>query len=211
MSKLAKLLLLYPAAEVTVPLGQGTDFADMSKTVKLGLKEEGAFLVICRGDDLFTSGLVLVTPLKLEIQEERAGNVRVNVRDTTAGEGYVPEVLVKVVGTNNDIFMSGHTDLRGIFEADGVNGTATVLARAGDRQYAFYRGTTPLGTPPAAEAAQIQQREAIQAAGGKGQLDKSDYLKNVDESNEFIQRQNWGAWDKLRRGDNTGVEVQKAK
>ena len=63
-----------PAAEVIVPLGDGADFADMNKTVKLKLKEEGAFLVICRGDDLFTSGLVLVSPLKLEIQEEAAGS-----------------------------------------------------------------------------------------------------------------------------------------
>ena len=201
-----------PAAEVRVPLGDGTDFADMSRTVKLDLKEEGAFLVICRGDDLFTSGLVLITPLKLEIQEEGAGSVRVNVRDTTAREGYVPEVLVKVVGTNNDVFMSGHTDLRGIFEADGIVGTATVLARAGDRQFAFYRGTTILGSPPTPEpAGATPQPDQAPAAKGKMQLDKSDYLDNVNRSNRDIQQKNWGAWDKLRRGNNDGVEVRQAK
>ena len=121
-----------------------------------------------------------------------------------------PEVLVKVVGTNNDVFMSGHTDLRGIFEADGIVGTATVLARSGDRQFAFYRGTTPLGSPPTPEAAEAQQEQAPPAKG-KRQLDKADYLHNVIKDNRIIIQKNWGDWDKLRRGNNKGVEVQKAK
>ena len=154
----------------------------------------------------------LLKKRKLEIQEEAAGSVRVNVRDTTANEGYVPEVLVKVVGTNNDVFMSGHTDLRGIFEADGIVGTATVLARSGDRQFAFYRGTTPLGVSPAPQAAEAAPQEGMTPASTfKKQLDQSDYLDNVNKSNRFIQEKNWGAWDKLRRGDNEGVEVQQAK
>ncbi len=204
-----------PAAEVKVPLGDGKDFADKTKTATLELKEEGAYLVICRGDDLFTSGLVLITPLKLEIQEDPAGAVRINVRDTTADGGYVPEVLVKVVGTANDVFMSGHTDLRGIFEADGINGTATVLAKAGERQYAFYRGTVNLGTPPPQAAQQAQQIEKLQNQAkpqlkGKKQLEQSDYLLNIDASNKAIQKSNWQRWDELRRGDNRGVEVQRA-
>ncbi len=43
------------------------------------------------------------------------------------------------------------------------------------------------------------------------QLDQSDYLDNVNKSNRFIQDKNWGDWDKLRRGNNKGVEVQQAK
>ena len=202
-----------PAAEVRVPLGDGEDFADMTKTVKLDLKKEGAYLVICRGDDLFTSGLVLITPLKLEIQEDPAGSVRVNVRDTTAEAGYVPEVLVKVVGTANDVFLSGHTDLRGIFEADGINGSATVLAKAGERQYAFYRGERQLGTPPEANAPADNKPAQQQGKQGKfkKQLEQNDYLDNINRSNKRVQDSNWGAWDTLRRGNNQGVEVQKAK
>ena len=81
-----------PESSMKIPLGDGADFADKIKKAKLPIKEEGAYLVICRGDDLFTSGLVLITPLKLEIQEDAAGSVRVTVRDTTAGEKYVPEM-----------------------------------------------------------------------------------------------------------------------
>ena len=44
------------------------------------------------------------------------------------------------------------TDLRGVFQADGVNGTATVLARAEGGKYAFYRGQQTHGTPPKPEA-----------------------------------------------------------
>ncbi len=130
-----------PESSLSIPLGDGKDFADKTRKAKLPIKDEGAYLVICRGDNLYTSGLILITPLKLEIQETPdEGSVRVNVRDLTAGGNYIPEVLVKVVGTNNDLFLSGHTDLRGVFQADGVNGTATVLARAEGGKYAFYRG-----------------------------------------------------------------------
>ena len=140
------------------------------------------------------------------------GSVRVNVRDLTADGDYIPEVLVKVVGTNNDVFLSGHTDLRGVFQADGVNGTATVLARAEGGKYAFYRGSQTHGKAqpvPAANSRLPTKKPA--AAKGKKQLQASDYLRNIDVQNKAVQDSNFKAWDIQRRGDNTGVEVQKAK
>jgi hypothetical protein len=136
--------------------------------------------------------------------------VRVNVRDLTAGGSYIPEVLVKVVGTNNDLFLSGHTDLRGVFQAEGVNGTATVLARAEGGKYAFYRGQKIHGTPPQPNAAAKPPMDE-KPANGKKQLQPSDYLKNIDVQNKTVQEGNFKAWDVKRRGDNRGVEVQKAK
>ena len=202
-----------PESSLNIPLGDGKDFADKIKKAKLPIKDEGAYLVICRGDNLFTSGLILITPLKLEIQETPdEGSVRVNVRDLTADGDYIPEVLVKVVGTNNDVFLSGHTDLRGVFQADGVNGTATVLARAEGGKYAFYRGSQTHGKAqpvPAANSRLPTKKPA--AAKGKKQLQASDYLRNIDVQNKAVQDSNFKAWDIQRRGDNTGVEVQKAK
>jgi len=34
------------------------------------VKEEGAYLLVCRGGDLYASGLVLVSPLAVEVQED---------------------------------------------------------------------------------------------------------------------------------------------
>ncbi len=138
-----------PESSLNIPLGDGEDYADKTRKAKLPIDEEGAYLVICRGDNLYTSGLILITPLKLEIQETPdEGSVRVNVRDLTAGGSYIPEVMVKVVGTDNDLFLSGQTDLRGVFQADGVRGNATVLARADGGKYAFYRGSQQHGHHP---------------------------------------------------------------
>ena len=53
-------------------LGDGKDYRDRERPLTLPLKEEGAYLVVCRGDDLHASGLVLVTPLAVEVQEEAA-------------------------------------------------------------------------------------------------------------------------------------------
>lgn len=202
-----------PESSLVIPLGDGKDFADKSQQAKLPIKDEGAYLVICRGDNLYTSGLILITPLKLEIQETpKEGSVRVNVRDRTADGSYLPEVLVKVVGTENDAFLSGRTDLRGVYQAEGVHGAATVLAKAEGGKYAFYRGQAFHGTQPQPNAAPApQQQKAKPATESKKQLQRSDYLKNIDSQNRAVQDANFKAWDVQRRGDNSGVEVQKAK
>ena len=59
-----------PLHEAQVELGDGKDYRDRTQKLTLPLKEEGAYLVVCRGDDLHASGLVLVTPLAVEVQEE---------------------------------------------------------------------------------------------------------------------------------------------
>lgn len=201
-----------PESALSIPLGDGRDFADKTKTAKLPIKDEGAYLVICRGDNLYTSGLILITPLKLEIQETpNEGSVRVNVRDLTAVGNYIPEVLVKVVGTNNDLFQSGHTDLRGVFQAEGVKGMATVLARAEGGKYAFYRGQRTHGTTPTETNAPAQQQMKEKPANGKKQLQQSDYLRNIEMQNKDVQDRNFKAWDAQRRGENRGVEVKKAQ
>jgi hypothetical protein len=48
-------------------------------------------------------------------------------------------------------------------------------------------------------------------SSGKKQLQQSDYLRNIDVQNKAVQEGNFKAWDVKRRGDNRGVEVQKAK
>jgi len=48
-------------------------------------------------------------------------------------------------------------------------------------------------------------------ASGKKQLQQSDYLRNIDVQNKAVQAVNVKAWDIKRRGENSGVEVQKAK
>ena len=59
-----------PHHEATVALGDGKDYRDRTRKLPLPLKEEGAYLVVCRGDDLHASGLVLVTPLAVEVQAD---------------------------------------------------------------------------------------------------------------------------------------------
>ena len=101
------------------------------------------------GDDsrrnLYASGIVLVSPLEIEVLEDPAGGrVRLTVRDARSKE-FLPKVQVKVIGSDNPAFISGETDLRGVFVAEGVRGLVTAVARKGDNQYAFYRGTTFVG------------------------------------------------------------------
>jgi len=139
-----------PRFESKVKLGDGADFRDRLKALDLPMKEEGAYLVMARGDDLYASGIALVSPLEIEVREEpAAGRVRVTVRDARTGE-FAPGVQVKVTGTGNRRFFGGETDLRGVYAAEGIVGQVTVVARRGEGQYAFYRGTGPVATPAVA-------------------------------------------------------------
>ncbi len=134
-----------PLVEKAVTLGSGADYDDQSRAIDLPLAKEGAYLAMIRGENLYASGIVLVSPLEIEaLEDPAAGRVRITVRDARTKE-LLPKVQVKVIGSDNPQFISGETDLRGVFVAEGVRGMVTAVARKGSAQYAFYRGTTYLG------------------------------------------------------------------
>jgi alpha-2-macroglobulin len=134
-----------PLVEKTVALGDGADYDDRSKSIDLALTKEGAYLTMIRGDNLYASGIVLVTPMEMEVVEEAANSrVRFTVRDARTRD-YLPKVQVKVIGSDTPQFISGESDLRGVFVAEGLRGKVTAVARKGNSQYAFFRGTTYIG------------------------------------------------------------------
>jgi uncharacterized protein YfaS (alpha-2-macroglobulin family)/TolA-binding protein len=206
LSKITQVSLagIAPLLETTVKLGDGKDYIDKEKTAKLALKKDGAYLVICRGDDLFTSALVLVTPLKIEVQEDAtSGRVRANVRDVAANK-YVAGVHVKAIGSSDSVFKSGETDLRGVYIADALNGTATVIARDDQSRYAFYRGKTLLGNAKPRASTSSTRKPAQKK-------EELNYQQNLQLRNGIIQRGNWKGYDNFRRGSNKGVQIDQVK
>jgi len=192
-----------PQLTINEKLGDGKDYIEKEKTAKLELKDEGAYLVIVRGDDLFASGLVLITPLEIEVQEDAvAGEVRANVMDAVKGVRPA-EVHVKAIGSVDTKFKSGETDLRGLFIAEGLRGTATVIARDSDTRYAFYRGKTWLGEPANAP-------RAGQPSAPKPSNNEVNYNSNLYEQQRRIQLDNSTNFDNFRRQQNKGVNVDKA-
>jgi hypothetical protein len=188
-----------PHLEVSMDLGDGKDYREMKRSVPLDLRREGAYLVICRGDDLFTSSLVLITPLRIQIQEDpESGRVRVNVVDTE-GDRYAAGVHVKVIGSENERFVSGETDLRGIFIADGINGVPTVIARDRMSRYAFYRGIRWIGRPEMIYAEPEEDGEA-----------GPDYRSNTQKLQQKLQEKNRMNLDELYEEEREGVQVQEA-
>ena len=88
--------------EEELQLGVGKDYRDRQRSVELPLKDEVAYLVVCRGHNLHASGLVLISGLRVDIQEDAAsGRVRTTVKDQGA-DAYVSAVHVKVIGSAND-------------------------------------------------------------------------------------------------------------
>ncbi len=191
-----------PLIETTVSLGEGTDFDDQERSIPLPLKKEGAYLVMVRGDTLYASGIALVSPLELDVLEEpEAGRIRVTVRDTETGD-LLPDVQVRVIGSGNNQFFSGETDLRGVFVAEGVTGQVTAVARRETDQYAFYRGQTPVGAPP--EPATPESKSTT-PSGDAESLDR-----NLRQENFMNQMRQIDRLQERYKSVAPGVQVDKA-
>ena len=183
-----------PYDEQRIELGDGHDYRDRERSLELPLKDNGAYLIVCRGENLHTSGLVLLSPLALEVQEEPdSGRVRATVKDATDSQ-YRSRVHVKVIGSRNDDYVSGQTDLRGVFVADEIAGKTTVIAEADSGHYAFFRGKLALGPspspsqPPATESAK-QSAPKDQKKSGEQQLLEGLMLRNGDIQGGNFMRQ----------------------
>jgi len=165
--------------------------------------------VICRGDELHTSGLVLVTDVELEVTEDPvSGRLRVTALDQESGH-YLRDVDVRVVGSGSGQVQQGKTDPRGLFIADGVGGVATVIALHGDGQYAFHRGSTHLGAGP--EQRNLRQQQGAQADPGQAPLDSKAYFKNVMDLNYLnIQQRDKSLNDEIQQS-RKGVQVKVVK
>ena len=171
--------------------------------ITMELTEPGAYLVIARGGELFASGLVLVSNLDLEITEE-SGSSRVRVQALDAANGtYVRGVDVRVIGSSNQRFTRGLTDPRGLFVADSVMGSATVVAKLGKDHYAFHRGALALGEEPVIEDSEVQERRP--SAGS------NLYFQNVREFNDGQNRGRDQAWTTELGKSRKGVQIQQVK
>ncbi|MHB8899311.1 MAG: MG2 domain-containing protein [Thermoguttaceae bacterium] len=212
-----------PYHQETISLGDGNDYRDCRRQLPLPLKENGAYLVVCRGENLYASGLVLVTPLEVDIQEDAvAGQIRATVKDRTTGS-YLRDVHVKAIGTRNDDFVSGRTDLRGVFVADGILGTSTVIAQSGTSHYAFFRGQTELvpvvlpadqaaESKPQSQAAPSPAQTAEPAAAQPPAPEslKQQLLKGVQSRNIIMQQEKVQQLEDLYQAPSQGVEAAKA-
>ena len=200
-----------PHFEETIDLGDGNDYRDREQIVNLPLEEDGAYLVVCRGENHYSSGLVLVSPLELEVQEDPAsGRVRVTVKDVAEDE-YADDVDVRVIGSANDEFIAGETDLRGLFIADDVRGTSTVIARLDANRYAFYRGRQPLQP-----SQQDKPQAEAEAAAKKAEQDdgqparQSELRKNLIDANSEFQRMNSDSYRNLLDNTRDGLDASEA-
>jgi hypothetical protein len=199
--------------ESTEKLGDGKDYRDREKPIALPIKEEGAYLVVGRGDDLHASGLVLVTPLAIEVQEDApSGRVRTTIKDRVADK-YVTDVHVKTIGSRNSDFVSGETDLRGVFVADGIQGVSTVIAQFDTRRYAFHRGAVELGPPPAPPAqrpAAPAENKAGGAQAGQQQSQEEQLLEGLRSQNTMINEEQKANLKKIYQQQRKGVNPGQA-
>ena len=198
-----------PQLKIEIQLDHSKPYIDHKQQFELDLPQIGAYLIICRGDQAnssssqFTSGLLLVTPLEIAVQtvDDR---LRVYLKDTVTGQ-YQPRVHLKAIGSDSRQFISGQTDMRGVFLIDGLIGQPTVIAKLNvDNSkvvaYAFYRGKERIGS--------VQKRDSNKKQVGKPQT--TNYRMNLNRSQESIQQSNIQKFEKLRRSKEQGIQMQYA-
>ncbi len=193
-----------PTIRKTVSFDAKDGLQPAKTKVELSLADPGAYLVICRGDELHASGLALVSKLDLAVKEDAtSGRLRIQVLDHDS-QKFVRDVDVRVIGSQNQEFVSGRTDPRGLFAADGVSGSATVIARFGDRQYAFYRGSTALAIAGGQPKKGGNYR-------GPGDTVPPSYLQNVIDLNGQSQGERYKNLDEEIRKERKGVQIRQVK
>lgn len=210
-----------PQAEMKVPLGNGMDYAWNKRTIELPLKDEGAYLVICRGDSQMTSSLVLITTLDMEVHEDaQNGAVRVQVRDSIR-KAYVADAEIAAYDTSGAAQpQKGRTDPRGAFNASGIHGQAVIVVKLGDSRYAVYRSRGNLmpliagvtldnaANPPPSAPAPAQQGRSLP---GHGKVTGKDaYLFNVRGKLDANNLDNRNAWSDKLKNEGKGVKAEKA-
>ncbi|MBN2492318.1 MAG: tetratricopeptide repeat protein [Planctomycetes bacterium] len=127
--------------------------------IALVLPEAGAYLLVVRSGETESTAMVLRTDLRMDVQTTaRIGKLRATVYDRACG-AFASRVEVKFVGSGDRAFTTARTDLRGVAEAEGIEGEPTVIARRGDH-YAFFRSAVPLGRPSTRDATKPGSEEA---------------------------------------------------
>ena len=203
LSNIANINLsgIRPYHQAEVKLKENKTYRDEDQSVDLPLKSDGAYLVVCTSDNLYASGLVLVSPLEIEVTEDaRSRRIRATLKNSLDGQ-YLDDVHVKAIGTGNNKFRSGETDLRGVFVADGLQGFVTVIAKTEDNQYAFYRGKTMFGgamqgRPGQSQSAgqagiQLEEAEVMEKAPTVNKISEpNDLLEDLKGYNKRIQSDN---------------------
>ncbi|MBK7875258.1 MAG: hypothetical protein IPJ77_05840 [Planctomycetes bacterium] len=190
-----------PTLRRTVEFQQDAQLRMREERVELALADPGAYLVIARGDEQHATGLVLVSDLEMEVREDAdAGRLRIQVQRHSDAR-FVRGADVKVVGSSSRSIVAGKTDPRGSFQADGVAGTSTVIARLGEREYAFFRGQNALGP----------RDDKPRAPSSGQQLDAQSYFKNVGDQNVFSQNERANRLQEEIQRDRKGVQVRQVK
>jgi len=194
-----------PTVRSTVELGKigaGGGAMKVDQMVTLPIDELGAYLIIVRGNDVHTSGLVLINQMELVV-EDNQGSLRIQSIDPVI-DTLIPDVQVRVL--DQGAIQSGSTDRRGLYISESRGTSATVIARRGTSDYAFFRGTSPTGqvdiTPDATGAGQFGSEFK--------NLEVRDYLQNVIQSNFDNRGSRSGAWKNELKKVRTGVQIKQA-
>ena len=116
---------------------------------------------------------------------------------------------MKVIGTGMTTFVTGETDLRGLFVADGVQGFPTAVARDAAGHFTFYRSERAVALAAAPPQPEALLERAAPAKGAK--RGKADYRSNVNFDNRQIQGFNEANLQQLFQQEEKGVQVKKSK
>ena len=208
LSDMGKVQLfgIAPIHRQKVTLAEGEDYLDHKRMITLPMKEQGAYLVLARAGELRSSGLLLRSDLKIEVQElDLESRIRVNVKRDGK---YLPKALVKVVGEHDGKIRSGKTDLRGIFVADDLQGRATVLVKHGE-DYAFYRSKSAFGFATPLTSTKRPSKGRFKAK--KNLKQKFDALLMNQRSNALNMQQRGKQLQDLYQNKQRGVELGRTK
>lgn len=179
-------------------LSKRREFGPRVSKLEMPLKRRGTYLVVLKSRQKEVSGIILRTALTMDVQQDKqSGRVVVHLFERGTRKP-IPHALVRIIGSADKKFRTGRTDLRGIFTATGVKGTATVIAKKSD-DFVFYRGKTFLGYPHFRKRRRSRWRKSKRSF---------DMLYNINRGNSVLQQRGRKQLERLYKESSQGVRLK---
>jgi hypothetical protein len=160
-----------------IKINSNEDDITASKVV-IPVSGKGAYLAVIKSNELETSGIVLLSDIRADVQAYGEGRVRALIRDKSGKR--LSGVKMYYRGTSMRKTVRGESDARGISEGNEVSGIPIVFGEY-KGNYIFYRGNFKIG---ASNVPAFQSQPAYPS-----RYRKLDALRNILNKRRAIQEQ----------------------
>jgi len=194
-----------PSLTAAITLGNGNEGMTKISEIPVSLpeKEQGAWLVVIKGDGFEQSGMIIRSNLVLDVAIMQDGTIRASAHDRVSRKP-VHGASIRFIPAGSQAAVAVTSDPRGIAESRLLDSTMTIVADY-NGEYAFQRVSVQQATP----AADLFMRTRHAEQGQRNDYDyKGEAMEEVLNYRRIIQQENQTRWEQNQMMNRDGLELR---